>query len=145
MERASQIIGKISAAPKRGKSASGSDPVIDSEQIACAAWPLAVGKTIARHTRAVKLVRNRMVIEVEDAIWQRNLFTMSGHVLRNLAKALGPGVVTDIEFRVMPPRREPQRANASQPKVLLPDDEADAIADPGMRRLYRSARQKESA
>ncbi len=144
MERASQIIGKISAAPKRARNAkSSADPLIDIEQIACAAWPAAVGKKIARHARAAKLVRHRLIVEVEDAMWQRSLFTLSRHVLSNLAKALGADIVTDIEFRILPPRREPQRAVSSLP--LLAADESDAIEDPGMRRLYRAARQKELA
>jgi predicted nucleic acid-binding Zn ribbon protein len=137
MQRASQIIGNISSASKRRKS---DDPLIDAEQIACAAWARSVGKKIAQHTRAAKLVRGRLVVEVEDAVWQRNLFTLTKHITSNLEKSLGTGIVTDIEFRIMPPRREPQRATAS-----LVCDESDLIADPGMRRLYRAARQREIA
>lgn len=141
MQRASQIIGHLSAASKQTKN---SDPVLDREQIACAAWARAVGRKIAQHTRAAKLVRGRLIVEVEDAVWQRNLFTLTRHIAGNLEKAIGAGIVSEIEFRTMPPRREPQRAASS-----IPPDESDAIEDPGMRRLYRSARSaaqcKESA
>ncbi len=142
MQQASLIFGKASAASKRSKEA---DPLLDAEQIACAAWARAVGKTIAQHTRAAKLVRGRLVVEVEDATWQRNLFTLTRHVLANLEKALGPGMVGEIEFRIAPPRREPQRAAESQAALSGARDESDAIGDPGMRRLYRAARLKESA
>ena len=137
MQRASQIIGRISTAPARSSNPS---PVFDSEQIACAAWARAVGAKLARHTRAAKLVRGRLVVEVEDEIWKRNLFSLSRHVMANLDKAIGPGIVTDIEFRVLPRRRDPQRALALDPNKSLEADEADGIQDPVLRRLYRVSR-----
>jgi predicted nucleic acid-binding Zn ribbon protein len=144
MQSVSQIIGTIAAAPK-GKAKS--DPLLEPEHIVCAAWARAVGKKIAKYTRAAKLVRGRLVIEVEDVMWQRNLFGMRGHILTNLAKTIGPGLVLELEFRVMPLRREPQRAGMStaQRDPLALFDEADGIADPGMRRLYKVARQRELA
>src|SRR5579872_354432 len=83
---------------------------VTGEELACGAWPRAVGKKVAAHTRAAKLVRTRLVVEVEDAIWQRQLFGLSRAILRNLEKELGAGLVDDLEFRVTPRRREPQRA-----------------------------------
>ena len=142
MQRASQILGQISAASKKSRSSDPpADPILDREQIVCAAWPRAVGKKIAQHTRAAKLVRNCLIIEVEDAIWQRNLFLLSRQIVTNLESALGPGIVTFVEFRILPPRREPHRA----PAALRPFDESDHIADPGLRRLYRAARLKQLA
>ncbi len=140
MQRASQIFGRITTAPKRNPNLS---PVLDSEQVACGAWARAVGPKLAKHTRAAKLVRGRLVVEVEDETWKRNLFTMSRHVLANLEKAIGPGLVSDIEFRVMPRRMEPQRATTLDPnRVAAPVDEADGIRDPVLRRLYRDARNR---
>src|SRR5437660_394899 len=80
MERASKLI--------RGLGLSGD--VITPEQLCCAAWPEAVGKKIAGHTRASKLVRTRLVVEVEDHTWQRQLFALVPHILRNLDRTLGP-------------------------------------------------------
>jgi len=139
MQRASQIIGRISTAPKRSSNAA---PVIDSEQVACAAWARAVGARLAKHTHAAKLVRGRLVVEVEDETWKRNLFSLSRHVMRNLEKFIGPGIVTDIEFRVLPPRREPQRAQTLDLSLPVTADEADGIEDPVLRRLYRTSRSK---
>lgn len=113
------------------------------EELACAAWPQAVGKKIAAGTHAVKLVRNRLHVEVEDAIWQRQLFTLSPLILRALAKILGPGLVEELHFPVMPRRREPQRAMAAAPGLF--HDESDAIEDPVMRGIYRAARRKAGA
>ncbi len=146
MQRASQILGQISAASKTTRSANTpAGPILDREQIACASWPRAVGKKIAQHTRAAKLVRGCLVVEVEDAVWQRNLFSLSRQILANLESALGPGVVGHVEFRILPPRREPQRAAVASKAPTLPFDESDHIADPGLRRLYRAARLKELA
>jgi predicted nucleic acid-binding Zn ribbon protein len=130
MERASKVI--------RGLCLPGE--AITDEQIACAAWPQAVGKKIAAHTRAARMVRNRLVVEVEDQTWQRQLFTLTAPILRNLEKSLGHGVVADLEFRIVPRRRDAQRAGVSVP-ALIPD-EADAIADPVMRSIYRASRKK---
>ena len=100
MERASKLI--------RGLRMSGD--VITPEQLCCAAWPEAVGKKIAGHTRPAKLVRTRLVVEVEDHIWQRQLFVLTPHILNNLENTLGRGLVEDLEFRIVPRRREPVMA-----------------------------------
>jgi len=80
---------------------------------------------------------------VADKIWQRQLFSLTPHILANLDKTLGRGLVEDLEFRIVPRRREPVLARQAAP-ALLPDD-ADAIADPLMRRLYKLSRQKAQA
>src|ERR1700679_4379442 len=80
------------------------------DELACAAWPQAVGKRIAPHTRAAKMVRSSLIVEVEDVTWQRQLFSLKPFIVRNLAKVLGPGLIDDAEFRIFPRRRHPQRA-----------------------------------
>lgn len=142
MRCASQIIGKLALTPA-GTRTLKEDPLLDVEEIACAAWGIAVGKRLANHTRATKLVRGRLVVEVADATWQRSLFPLTRHVLSNVEKAIGPGIVTAIEFRIMPPRREPLRAMAATPLLDgtgVSSDDADGIGDPGLRRLYKSSR-----
>jgi hypothetical protein len=133
MERASKLI--------RGLRLSGD--VITPEQLCCAAWPEAVGKKIAGHTHPAKLVRTRLVVEVEDRTWQRQLFTLTPHILNNLGKTLGPGLVDDLEFRIVPRRRQPELARQAVPGLL--PDEADAIADPVMRGIYKLSRKKAQA
>jgi hypothetical protein len=132
MERASKLI--------RGLRLSGE--VITPEQLACAAWPEAVGKKIAGHTRAAKLVRTRLVVEVEDHTWQKQLFTLTRHILNNLEKTLGRGLVDDLEFRIMPRRREPDVARAAMPALF---DDADAISDPVLREIYKQSRKRARA
>jgi predicted nucleic acid-binding Zn ribbon protein len=120
MERAGRIIGKLKL------------KLADPELRACAAWKVAAGKKITEHTRAVRLVRGSLVVEVEDPIWQRQLSTLSRTLVSNLEKALGEVLVTDIDFRPMPRRREPQRAVRA----------AGEVQDPVLDMLYRQSRKK---
>jgi hypothetical protein len=133
MERASKFIRLLNLPPD----------AISPDELACAAWPEAVGKKIASHTRAAKLVRNRLVVEVEDAVWQKQLFTLAPLILRNLAKILGPGLVEEAHFRVVPRRIEPRRAMRSAPGLFV--DDSDAIDDPVMRGIYRASRKRAGA
>ena len=130
MERASKLI--------RGMGLPGG--TLSGEELACAVWPHAVGKKVALHTRAARLVRTRLVVEVEDITWQRQLNALSRHIVWNLEKSLGKGLVEDLEFRIVPRRREPQRALQAVPALFV--DESDAIADPLMRGIYRASRKK---
>jgi len=116
---------------------------IPAEQLACAAWASAVGPKIAGHTRASRMVRSRLIVEVEDKTWQRQLFALTPHILNNLARHLGSGLVGDLEFRIVPRRRGPQRA--TQSTAVLPRDEAETIADPVLRGIYKAARRKAQA
>jgi len=133
MERASKLIRQLTH----------SGEIITPEQMALAVWPEAVGAKIAPYTRAAKLVRTRLVVEVPDKTWQRQLFSLTPFVVRNLAKALGTGVVEEVEFRIVPPRREPERARELSPAAApLFADDADAISDPILRGLYKRSRKK---
>ena len=132
MERASKLIQSLRLPAD----------AISCEEVVRAAWPLAVGKKIAAHTRPARMVRTRLIVEVEDAVWQRQLFTLSRHMLGNLEKSVGKGVVEDLEFRIVPRRRGPQLASAPVP---APRDEAESITDPVLRSIYKAARRKAQA
>ncbi len=118
--------------------------VISHERIACGAWKRAVGKKVAQRTRALKLVRTTLVVEVEDEMWKKNLWGLRYQILHNMAKAVGPEIIKDLELRIMPPRFGPQRAESAA-RAETTADEADAIADPGLRRIYKAARRRETA
>ncbi len=107
----------------------------------CAVWANAVGKKIAAHSRAVKMVRSHLIVEVEDAIWQRQLFVLRRQIGGKIEECIGAGIVEDIEFRVAPRRIGPMRAQHATALA----DEADAIADPVLRNLYKAARKRELA
>jgi hypothetical protein len=88
-------------------------------------------------------VRSRLVVEVEDQTWQRQLFTLTPHILNNLEKTLGRGLVEELEFRIVPRRRDPVLARRAVP--AMPADDADGIADPVMRHLYKLSRKRAQA
>jgi predicted nucleic acid-binding Zn ribbon protein len=124
--------------------------IMSDEDVFRAAWPLAVGKAIARHTSHVKLVRDKLVVQVEDAIWQRQLHTLSFQILDRLRKVTGNALVTQLEFRIAIPRRTVQRAESievsSDGSVARPGaDEAETILDPVLKKVYRLSRKKASA
>lgn len=132
MERAASLLAKLK---------SKNIPVDD---LARAAWPQAAGRRLAGRTRAVGMVRETLVIEVEDAVWRQQLTSLSGQLLANLTRVMGPHVVESLEFRVAPARRPPQREEF----VAAPSagsDEADRIADPVLRRIYRQSRARSGA
>lgn len=139
MDQASRIIAQWT----------GVSDVIAPERIACTAWKKAVGKNVALRTRALKLVRTTLVVEVEDELWRKNLWSLRHQILRNLEKALGPDIVTDVELRIMPPRLGPRREAESRlesaPLNCVSKDEASGIHDPGLRRIYKAARRREIA
>src|SRR3974377_1298746 len=82
--------------------------LLSPEEQACAVWAEAVGKKIAAHSRAARMVRSRLIVEVEDHVWQHQLFALQRQVLGNLARILGSGFVEELEFRVLPRRRQPR-------------------------------------
>ena len=128
MERAGKAIARI-----RGDR-------LSPDELAVAAWSAAVGRRLADRTNAVKLVRTRLVVEVEDAVWQSQLYQMRDQILPRVTAVIGPGIVDELEFRVAPraPRRPPQMTAVSR----TTGDEADGIRDPVFRTLYRQARRK---
>lgn len=132
MERAGKSFAKLKASE-----------TISPGELAVAAWPAAVGKTIARHSTAVALVRDKLVVEVEDPTWQRPLFQLQGQILNRLSEFLGFGVVGDLEVRIARQRRPPQRE--TQRPAAKPADDSDLIADPALRLIYRRSRGKATA
>ncbi len=135
MERASKLI--------RGLRLPGE--AISGEQLACAAWAPSVGRKIAAHTRASRMVRTRLIVEVEDHLWRKQLFTLTPQILSVLEKNLGRGVVEDLEFRIVPRRREPQRATAAAPladRKPGAGDEAEEIEDFVLRAIYKASRKR---
>jgi len=107
---------------------------IPAENLARSAWSKAVGKVIAAHSQASTMVRDRLVVDVEDRTWQFQLAPLTGQILGKLEKMLGPGVVTDLEFRVAPLRMMPKKEKPLPLFDALPD--APLPGDPVFRHVY---------
>ena len=78
MERAGKALAKLKLSD-----------AISADQLAFAAWPAAVGKRIAAHACPKALVRGSLVIEADDAIWQKQLFHLRFDILAKLTEVLG--------------------------------------------------------
>ena len=135
MERAARLIKK-SRLPEE---------IFADDDLARAIWPAAVGKAIAAHTVRLKLVRATLVVEVEDAIWQRQLFPLTSQILDRICKVTGSCMVRDVEFRIAIPRRLPARAEAREIAAPAIPDEAEGIQDPVLKKVYRLSRKKATA
>jgi hypothetical protein len=130
MERAARLIHKNKY----------SQQILTSDELARAIWPAAVGQAIAAHTSNVRLVRTTLVVEVEDAIWQKQLHALTFQIVERLRKIIGSDAIDDVEFRIGVPRRQPQRAESPHSSAESSEDEQ--IADPVLRKLYRMSRKR---
>lgn len=131
MERAGKTIAKLRNMPG-----------IQAEDLVISAWIAAIGERLASRAMASCLVRDRLVIDVEDKVWQQQFYQLRSPILAKLSELLGPGIVNELEFRVkrerlnvprMPPRSAVSAGSAS---------DSDGIADPVLRMLYRGAKKK---
>ncbi len=138
MERAARLI----------KQSKDSNRILTDDDLARAVWPTAVGKAIAAHTLRLKLVRTRLVVEVEDAIWQKQLYPLTLQIVARIRQVTGSQIVEDIEFRVGVPRRQAARSEVRDTRTrctLLFADEADSISDAVLKKVYQLSRKKASA
>ena len=129
MERAAKLLTKMKLAG-----------CLTPEQVVVAAWPAAAGDKIAAHTKAITVARERLIVEVEDFVWQTQLRTLRHQILNNLERLTEAGLIKDLEFRLAIPKRAPQRAMTLPFPVWMalakstpwrPDDLADAQAQLG--------------
>ena len=127
--------------------ATGTNPEL-AEIAAKLAWTREAGDGLRRHAIPFRLFRKTLVISVADAIWQKQMQSMSAELVSRINKLLGRQVVDDIEFRIDPatieqvrtnsqPRQDP-RARAPIPEELV--SAASEIADEDLReRFIRAA------
>ena len=129
MERAGRLIGKLKA----------DRLAVEPDLVAQAVWPAAVGKRIANRTGRVTMVRQTMIVEVEDDVWRKQLFALRWQIIEKVARIAGPEMVTNLEFRVVPPRRMPAREET--PRA----NDSEGIEDAVFRLLYVQSRKRASA
>jgi predicted nucleic acid-binding Zn ribbon protein len=110
--------------------------------MAVSAWTAAVGVKISNRTNPTGMVRKRLVVEVEDAVWQRQLWTLRVQILKRIEQVLGRAIVEELEFKVAAPRIKPARTEILH---AASSDEADQILDPTFRSFYKAARKRANA
>ena len=134
MERAARLIQKSKY----------SRQILTDDELMKAIWPAAVGKAIADHTSSLRLVRSTLIVEVEDAVWQRQLHGLTLQIVDRLRKITGSDCIDDVEFRIAIPRRQAQRAESMDSGAVQNDagEDAETIQDPVLRKLYRMSRKR---
>lgn len=117
-----------------------------AEAAALAAWRHGVGEGLQNHAVATKLEANILIVEVRDAIWQKQLGTMKEQLLFRVNSVLGQPIVKDIELRVNPKAvivTQPEKSESPD----VPDSEipmelwgaASAIQDKQLRQKFLKA------
>ena len=67
-------------------------------QVLQALWPSLVGEKLASATTVVALHGSRVVLNVPDQIWRRQLVRMRGHLLAKLNEPWATPLITEIAF-----------------------------------------------
>ncbi len=120
--------------------------LLSDDDVVRAIWPTAVGKAISAHATPAKIVRTTLIVEVEDAIWQKQLHALSTQIVNRLQKLTGNGNVNAVEFRIAIPRRQPAREETRRTELLAAEsDEADRIQDPVLKKVYQMSKKRASA
>jgi predicted nucleic acid-binding Zn ribbon protein len=120
--------------------------LLSDEDLVRGIWSAAVGKAISSHTKPSKIVRGTLIVEVEDAIWRKQLHILTSQIVDRVQKLLGNTNVSGVEFRVAIPRRQPGRVELPREQALsAAADEADRIEDPVLKRVYQISRKKATA
>ena len=73
-----------------------------TETAAKIAWRRVAGEGLREHAVPVRLHDKSLVVSVADAVWQKQLQTMSAELIFRINKLLGRKVIDKIEFRIDP-------------------------------------------
>jgi hypothetical protein len=129
MEKALQSIAKLKA------------KLVSDEELLRAAWKSAVGPRIEAHARIRALFGKRLVVEVDDRVWQSQLESLAPAILAKLEKLTGGRLAAFLDFRVGLPRRMPEAVEAPF-SLTAQDAEAAKIRDPYLRRIYLQSKRR---
>jgi len=116
------------------------------EAAAIAAWKHAAGEGLRNHAVATKLEGNTLVVEVRDAIWQKQLATMKSQLLFRVNSVLGQTLLQNIEFRVNPKAVSVAQLEKAESAEILDNEvpielwsAASAIEDKQLRQKFLKA------
>ena len=118
-----------------------------AEAACIAAWKHIVGEGLNSHAVAMQLQSRKLVVVVEDSIWQGQLEQMRGQLLFRLSAVLGQTLVKSIELRIDPrtlakARGTSERSKNQRPDYKIPEElvtAAAGIEDVTLRRAFLGA------
>jgi predicted nucleic acid-binding Zn ribbon protein len=70
------------------------------ETKALALWPEAVGPKIAANTRAVSVIRGRLLVEARSPAWVQECSLLKNKIKKKINDKIGADAVKDITFKV---------------------------------------------
>jgi hypothetical protein len=124
------------------------------EQRVFVAWPDAVGESVARNARPMAVHHGLLIVLVRDNVWMQELAMMRDEIKKKLNRALGPGLIQELRFKLGDWEEEESPAAAAE-APLSPEAEAEArqtaavISDPRLREqvlktLFAAARKEKT-
>lgn len=118
-----------------------------TEIAAKVAWRRTAGEGLREHAVPFRLYDGTLVVSVADAVWQKQLRTMSAELIFRMNKLLQRNVVAAIEFRVNPRalgRRTTRSGKDRDSRIAEPlpanvVSSAATIEDPELRERFMRA------
>lgn len=117
-----------------------------TETAAKIAWRRVAGEGLREHAVPMRLHDGSLVVSVADAVWQKQLQTMSAEMIFRVNKVLGQKVIDRIEFRIDPGslsrgKRGPSSATSRSAAPLPPSvvSSAAEIQDTELRERFMRA------
>jgi len=114
-----------------------------AESAAKVAWRRAAGDGLRLHAVPLRLVDNKLVVVVADAIWERQLREMGAELLARVNRVLGRDMIKFIEFRVDDKMADATNSSARVARSTAADSfpvelisAAGAIRDEELRRRF---------
>jgi predicted nucleic acid-binding Zn ribbon protein len=68
------------------------------EQRAVVDWKEIVGEKVASHSRAIRVDRGRLFVEVDSSVWAQELSLMKRRILRQVNVKAGERVIDNVHF-----------------------------------------------
>jgi predicted nucleic acid-binding Zn ribbon protein len=69
-----------------------------SEQRAVIEWAEIVGEKVAAHTRAVRVDKGRLFVEVDSPVWSQELTFMKRKIMREINRRIGREAIEHVHF-----------------------------------------------
>lgn len=113
----------------------------ESTQLAGSYWATAVGQQIADHTKPVRVLGKRIIVDVDGQEWRSELASISRKIAEKVNQAIGSDLFDDVDFRVATPwHRGPAKAQSTV--ALTAKRNVETIQDPHLRLIYQRSRKK---
>ena len=138
--------GRASALAAPAASGFGNADEQFAEDLIRSAWNHLAGRRLAARTRPLRIYRGKLVVEVPESSWARQLRSFEGALLDRVNRLLGERRISDVEWHVNAALEAPVDSTSRKPprrEVRRPDDDrtldaaaAQAIRNPELRELF---------